>query len=152
VTDVTASDNGLLIMLRVRRLTRKERAAPWAFPYGSHLETCPVRAVQAWLQASEITEGPIFRPVNQHGIIASTRLSDRSVARIIPICGQARRAGPRAVRRPFPPGRVGHSCRRSGVSEHDIARTTGHRSVAVLRSHVRTVTVFERNASASVGL
>ena len=121
-------------------------------PYGSHLETCPVRAVQAWLEASEITEGPIFRPVDQHGIIASTRLSDRSVARIIQ--SAAKRAGL------DPEQFAGHSLRAglataaaaAGVSEHDIARTTGHRSVAVLRRYVRTATVFERNAAASVGL
>jgi len=38
------------------------------------------------------------------------------------------------------------------VSEHGIARTASHRSVAVLRRYVRTATVFERNAAASVGL
>lgn len=152
VTDVTASDNGLLIMLRRSKTDQEGEGRTVGIPYGSHLETCPVRAVQAWLQASEITEGPIFRPVNQHGIIASTRLSDRSVARIIQ--SAAKRAGL------DPEQFAGHSLRAglataaaaAGVSEHDIARTTGHRSVAVLRSHVRTVTVFERNASASVGL
>jgi integrase len=40
----------------------------------------------------------------------------------------------------------------AGVSENDIARTTGHRSIAVLRRYVRTATVFERNAASSVGL
>jgi integrase len=152
VTNVTASDNGLLIMLRRSKTDQEGAGRTVGIPYGSHLETCPVRAVQAWLQASEITKGPIFRPVDQHGIIASTRLSDRSVARIIQ--SAAKRAGL------DPEQFAGHSLRAglataaaaAGVSEHDIARTTGDRSVAVLRRYVRTATVFERNAAASVGL
>jgi integrase len=111
-----------------------------------------VRAVQAWLNLAEIDEGPIFRSVDQHGRIATVRLSDRSVARIIQTA--AKRAGL------DPDQFAGHSLRAglataaaaAGVSEHDIARTTGHRSVAVLRRYVRTATVFERNAAASVGL
>jgi integrase len=39
-----------------------------------------------------------------------------------------------------------------GVSEHGIARTTGHRSAAVLRRYVHAAPVFERNAAAAVGL
>lgn len=152
VTDVTPTDNGLLIMLRRPKTDQEGEGRTVGIPYGSHLETCPVRAVQAWFQSSEITEGPIFRPVDQHGVIGATRLSDRSVARIIQ--SSAKRAGL------DPEQFAGHSLRAglataaaaAGVSEHDIARTTGHRSVAVLRRYVRTATVFERNAAASVGL
>jgi integrase len=152
VTDVTPSDNGLVVMLRRSKTDQEGEGRTVGIPYGSHLETCPVRAVQMWLQTSEITEGPIFRPVDQHGVIGLTRLSDRSVARIIQ--SSAKRAGL------DPEQFAGHSLRAglataaaaAGVSEHDIARTTGHRSVAVLRRYVRAATVFERNAAASVGL
>jgi integrase len=152
VTDVTASDNGLLIMLRRSKTDQEAEGRTVGIPYGSHLETCPVRAVQAWLQTSEITEGPIFRGIDQHGIIARTQLSDRSVARIIQSVAKLAGLDPKQF--------AGHSLRAgldaaaaaAGVSEHDIARTTGHRSFAVLRRYVRTATVFERNAAASVGL
>ena len=54
----------------------------------------------------------------------------------------------------------GHSLRRgfvteaarNGASERAIAKQTGHRSVAVLRSYIEDVTVFEDNAVASLGL
>ena len=54
----------------------------------------------------------------------------------------------------------GHSLRRgfvteaarNGASERAIAKQTGHRSVAVLRSYIEDATVFEDNAVASLGL
>ena len=36
-------------------------------PYGSNPETCPIRALQAWLEAAGINEGPVFRGVTGHG-------------------------------------------------------------------------------------
>src|SRR5690606_4872081 len=56
---------------------------PWA--------TCPVRAVRAWLEASGIVEGTLFRPVDRHGRMADRRLSDKAVALVVKRC--AERAG-----------------------------------------------------------
>jgi len=150
--DVKGTDDGFLVNLRRSKTDQEGEGRTVGIPYGSHPQTCPVRAVQAWLKVAEIDAGPIFRSVDQHGRIATERLSDRSVARIIQ--DAAKRAGM------DPDQFAGHSLRAglataaaaAGVSEHDIARTTGHRSVAVLRRYVRTATVFERNAAASVGL
>ena len=41
---------------------------------------------------------------------------------------------------------------REGVEERDIARTTRHRSVEVLRRYVREASVFRANSSARLGL
>jgi integrase len=152
VADVAEDGNGLVLTLRRSKTDQEGEGRTVGIPYGSHLKTCPVRALRAWLVAVEISDGPIFRPVDQHGKISPSRLTDRSVARIIQTA--ARNAGLE------PTQFAGHSLRAglataaaaAGVSEHDIARTTGHRSVAVLRRYVRAATVFERNAAASVGL
>ena len=39
-------------------------------PWGADPETCPVRALQRWLEASCIAAGPVFRAINQRGRIA----------------------------------------------------------------------------------
>jgi len=52
-------------------------------PYASHLETCPVRSLQDWLEKSGITEGPLFRPIDRFGKMASIRLSAAAVAGIV---------------------------------------------------------------------
>jgi site-specific recombinase XerD len=151
-SDLKGVDSGLLVTLRRSKTDQDAEGRQVGIPYGSHLETCPVRSVRAWLEVSAIGEGPVLRSVDQRGRIGSGRLADRSVARIIQ--DAAERAG-------LDPAQfAGHSLRAglataaaaAGVSEYDIARTTGHRSVAGLRRYVRTATVFERNAAASVGL
>jgi hypothetical protein len=43
------------------------------------LTTCPVKAVKAWLAASGISDGPLFRPVAKGGRLGAQRLTDKSV-------------------------------------------------------------------------
>ena len=52
-------------------------------PLGGSTNTCPVRALHAWLEASEIEHGPVFRPVNRHGQMLAVRRSDRAVAEVM---------------------------------------------------------------------
>jgi integrase len=40
----------------------------------------------------------------------------------------------------------------NGAEEYEIARITGHRSVAVLRKYVRDANLYRNNASARLGL
>jgi hypothetical protein len=44
---------------------------------------CPVEALRAWLEATGIQQGAVFRPINKSGKVAPSRLSDRSVAHIV---------------------------------------------------------------------
>ena len=48
--------------------------------FPSSTEVCTVRSVRAWLDAAGISEGSIFRAVNQNGRVRAARLSDRAVA------------------------------------------------------------------------
>jgi len=47
--------------------------------YGSDPQTCPVRALQAWLATGAIVDGPLFRAVDRAGRIGGGRL----IARIV---------------------------------------------------------------------
>lgn len=152
VPDLSQVDAGTLLTLRRSKTDQEGEGRQVGLPFGSHRETCPVRSLRYWLEVSEICDGPIFRPIDKSGNVAGSRLSDRSVALVVQ--RSAKRAGLDPVT--F----SGHSLRAglataaaaAGVAEADIARTTGHRSVAVLRRYVRTATLFERNAASSVGL
>ena len=152
MADVAQVDAGTLLTVRRSKTDQEGEGRQVGVPYGSRRETCPVRSLRHWLELSDISDGPIFRPVGKGGSVGESRLSDRSIALIVQRA--AKRAGL------DPAAFSGHSLRAglataaaaAGVSEHDIARTTGHRSIAVLRRYVRTATVFERNAAASVGL
>ncbi len=97
---------------------------------------CPVRALRAWLTASGLQSGAVFRKIDRHGYVHD-RLSDRAVALIVK--RSAERAGLDAV------NLAGHSLRsgfvteaaNAGVESRDIMAQTGHRSEAVMRDYIQ---------------
>ena len=105
----------------------------------------------AWLDLLD-GAGPIFRAINKHHRIRSTRLSGYDVARIV------KRT---AVQAGLDPKRyAGHSLRAvlatsaaaAGVDEHSIMQQTGHKSVVVARRYIRDGSLFRGIAAAAVGL
>jgi len=102
------------------------------------------------LEASGIASGPLFVRLDPGA--SKERLSDKSVALIV-----KRRAEQAGL---DPDMFAGHSLRRGfcteaargGASERDIARTTGHRSMVVLRGYVEDGTIFEGAAATALDL
>jgi integrase len=108
----------------------------------------PVEAVQAWLDASGITEGPIFRPVHVGGKITDAALTAHAVAVLIK--HYAKLAGLDAAE--F----SGHSLRsgfltsaaEAGSSIFKMIEVSRHKSVDTLRGYVRRVDLFKEHAGA----
>jgi len=50
-------------------------------PFGRTIH-CPVRALENWLSAARIEDGPVFRPVDRNGRV-SGRLSGEAVSLIV---------------------------------------------------------------------
>ena len=121
-------------------------------PYGSNPATCPVRALQDWLQQCGFAEGPLFRPVDRFGRVASIRLSAAAVADVVKRYAAA--VGLKAS------DFAGHSLRSGlatsaamgGASERSIMNQTGHRSVNMVRRYIRDGSLFRENALSVVGL
>jgi integrase len=61
VAHVTTTRDGLVLYLPRSKSDQEGEGAQVGVPYGSNPATCPVRAVTAWLEASGITAGPLFR-------------------------------------------------------------------------------------------
>jgi hypothetical protein len=59
--DVQITSDGLVITLRRSKTDQEGEGRKVGIPYGSNLETCPVRALRAWQEASTIEAGPLFR-------------------------------------------------------------------------------------------
>lgn len=152
VEDLTPTAEGFVVTLRRSKTDQEGEGETKAIPYGANAETCPARALRAWLDAAGITSGPVFRAVNRHGQVSARRLSDRAVALIVKRSVEA--VGLDASR--F----SGHSLRagfataaaRAGASERDIARVTHHKSDRVLRRYIRDAQVFDNAALSAVGL
>jgi site-specific recombinase XerD len=150
VDDLHFTDQGVHIRMRRSKTDQEGQGRTVSIPRGEHPETCPIHALQTWLDAAGITAGPVFRSVNRYGKVAGRALSPRSVAKILKRA--AERAGIDAA------SIAGHSLRAgmvtqaaiNGAEERDIARTTGHRTVGMVRRYIRDGRAF--GASAQLGL
>src|SRR5262249_27318963 len=103
-------------------------------------------AVNAWIKAAAIEDGPLFRPVARTGKISGRRLSDRAIAELVKT--YARRAGLKAT------DFSGHSLRSGfltsaaarGASIFKMIDVSRHKSVDTLRGYVRDAELFRNHA------
>lgn len=113
--------------------------------------TCPVMALERWIEAAPLAEGPIFRAVDRHGKVSATRLGDRAVALVVQKLAAAADLDASVY--------SGHSLRAGfataaaarDVPEWRIARHTRHKSV-VVRTYIRDGALMTRTPSREVGL
>ena len=152
VYDVTDTNDGLVVIVNRSKTDQEGEGRQVGVPYGSNPTTCPVRASRAWLDASGIDNGPLFRPIDRHGHLGTERLSDRAVAIVVKRTALAAGLDPKLV--------AGHSLRsgmatsaaRAGATEAQIMNQTGHKSLPVLRRYIRRGSLFSENAAARLGL
>ncbi len=150
VADLDFTDHGLYIRMRRSKTDQEGQGRTVAMPSGEHPETCPILALQTWLDTAGITAGPVFRSVNRHGHVAERALSPRSIAKILKRAAMRAGINPASI--------AGHSLRAgmvtqaaiNGVAEREIAKTTGHHSVGMLRRYIRDGRAF--GATGQLGL
>ena len=83
VADVRFVHDGMVLPLRRSKTDQEGAGEQKAIPYGEGPESCPVRALQAWLEAAAIASGPLFRRVTCWGRAGDQRLSDQVVALVV---------------------------------------------------------------------
>lgn len=151
-SDLRFTNEGLIVRVRLSKTDQEGTGDEKGIPYGSRIQTCPVRTLRAWLDTAGISTGAIFRAVDRNGHVRKGRLSDHSVAAIIKEAAKRADLDPAAY--------AGHSLRaglataaaQAGVSERVIMAQTGHKSVQVARRYIRRGDLFRENAAAEVGL
>lgn len=79
--DLKFVDDGCIITLR-RSKTSQSLSREVAIPKGVHEETCPVRALKTWIEASGIESGPVFRRVIKNQV-TEHRLGDESFQKAV---------------------------------------------------------------------
>jgi site-specific recombinase XerD len=152
ITDLEFGREGLKANVQRSKTDQEGQGRRVGLPYGKHAATCPVRAVQDWLEVLAESSGPLFRPIDRHGHIGPGRLTGRAVALIL-----KRAAGAAGL---AADDLAGHSLRSglataaaaAGVSERAIMAQTGHRSLTTVRRYIREGSLFVENAAAKVGL
>jgi integrase len=150
--DTVFTREGLVVSIRRSKTDQEGAGRTIGVPYGSNPATCPVRALQDWLERSGISNGPIFRPISRHGKIAPTRLSGAAVAKIVK--RYAAVIGLDAMEFAAHSLRAGlcTAAAMAGASERAIMAQTGHHGVSMVRRYIRDGSLFRENAAAVVGL
>lgn len=139
VEDLSPSPDGLRVRIARSKTDQQGRGHGLLLVYGQSPNPCPVRALRAWLDASAITSGPLFRRVTRTGAVSSP-LQAEAVATIL-----KRRAKVAGLN---PAEFAGHSLRsgyatqaaRDGHHPTQIADMTRHKDQRVLAGYVRAGT------------
>lgn len=147
LADLQVRREGLVLLVRRSKTDQEGQGLQKGIPRGRDRALCPVRAVEDWVKAAGIAEGPLFRPVDRHGNVGAERLADFTVVRVVKRLAAAIGLDPAEY--------GGHSLRAglataaaaAGKDERDIMRQTGHKSVAMVRRYIRIGELFRGNAA-----
>ena len=153
VDQVAEHTNGLVLAIgRSKTNQTGEQAELAVLPRARMTSRCPVTALQAWLTAAAITDGPVFRAVST-GNRAGTRPMNPASVNVL-VQHAAARAGL------DPAAYSAHSLRAGfvtyahlrGASDRAIAHQTRHQSLATLGQYVRIAEAWDDNAATQLGL
>ncbi|MES5047151.1 site-specific integrase [Rhizobium nepotum] len=146
-------DKGMLVTLRGKTGWREVEIGR-----GSSDSTCPIAAVETWVNFAKLAHGPLFRRVTGQGkAIGAERLNDKEVARLVKRAAMA--AGVRGdlseIERAFKFS--GHSLRAglassAEVDERYVQKQLGHASAEMTRRYQRRRDRFRVNLTKASGL
>jgi integrase len=147
--DIEHVRKGIVLHLRRSKTDQNGIGQQLAIPYG-RTKWCPVSRLDEWMQAAKISFGPVFRPVDRHGIASVSRLSGEAVARIV----KDRAVAAGLERNAY----SGHSLRAGfatsaaalGLPAWQIRAQTRHASEAMLNRYIRVGEMFTCNAAAAL--
>lgn len=147
VEDISFTDEGADVRIRRSKTDQEGAGQEISIPHGTRLR--PVEALQAWLDAARIEDGPIFRPVGKSGSIGQGALTPQSVALIVKryaavsgldvkiFAGHSLRAG------------FVTSAAESGADINRIMDQSRHRDPRTVRLYIRRANRYKDHAGAS---
>lgn len=138
---ITRSKEGILITIRKSKTDQEKKGRDVAIRREEGA-LCPVSAVEAWLEVSEIADGPIFRPIDRVARISGSTLSGDAVSIILK--KRIKAAGYESS------NYSGHSLRagfvtaavNAGVPTWRIRQQTGHTTDMMLDRYIRQAEAF----------
>jgi integrase len=152
VEQLTPHRQGFTIRIPKSKTDQEGKGREIEIPLGAHEVTCPVLALENWLQTAGIKEGFVLRSVGLYGNIGE-ELDKDSIGRIIKkLVKRARLANPKDY--------GGHSLRAgfvtqassNGATDRQIMRQTGHKSRAMIDRYSREEQKDRQAAVSRLGL
>ena len=148
-SDLTWSDQGVVVLVRRSKTDQRGEGKTKAIPFVDG-PMCAAKALQAWITASGVQMGPVFRGFTNAGTLRETALSPQSVAVVVKIAAEAAGLDPDEF--------AGHSlraghvtqARAAGVADSLTMSTTGHKRLEMLDVYDRRNNVFEKTSAGDV--
>jgi integrase len=149
IADISLSSRRATITIRRSKADQEGRGATIGIPRGRR-ETCPVRAIEQWIDRAGLTEGRLFRSVDRHGRIGEA-VSGAAVAEIVK--RSVARVGLDPERYSGHSGRSGFitQAAMNGADIGAIGLHARQRSIATTRGYVQAA-ALDNPAARSVGL
>ena len=147
VEDITFVDDGLRLLIPRSKTDQTGEGVEVAVIRGVRLR--PVAALKAWLAASGITTGPVFRPVKLGGKIVDEAMRGNAVARVLK--KHCRRLGIDPTNYSAHSLRAGliTSSAEANANIFRIQLVSRHRSLESLQGYVRSTDIFKEHCTAS---
>ena len=152
---VTITADGLRLLIPRAKGDQTGKGATLGIPRGQSAETCPVRAIEAWLQASGCRYGPVFRGVDRRGVIGLNALHPDAVRQIL-----IRRAGLAGLQPPQGERLSPHGLRAgfitqayiNGARDEQIMDHTRQKDLRTMRGYVRRAKLVIDSPAKLLGL
>lgn len=146
---------GLRLLIPRAKTDQEGQGAEIGVPRGAKLETCPVRAIEAWLRASDCQYGPVFRKVDRWGSVEQTSLHPNALPKIL-----ARRMAKAGLTVSGLERLSAHGLRagliteayKAGARDEAIMEHSRHKDVRTMRSYVRRAKLLAESPAKLVGL
>jgi len=150
IEDINFVESGAIINLRRSKTDQQGRGQKKAISYCSNKDTCPIHALQEWIESAGISSGALFVSMDRHNNLKQ-RITSQSIALVIKeyaklvgydikdFSGHSLRSG------------FATQASKNGVSDHKIKEHGGWRS-SVYHQYIRSGELFHNNASAMLGL
>jgi integrase len=137
---VFTAEGGLRLLVPRAKGDPEGEGAWIGIPRGERPETCPVRALAAWRDASGRADGPVFRKVDCWGQLGQDALHPDAVRQIL-----SKRAAAAGIRVPAAERLSPHGLRAgfvtqayaAGARDEQIMAHTRHRDLKTMRGYVR---------------
>jgi len=152
---LTFTSEGMRLLIPRAKTDQAGEGTEIGIPRGAKPETCPVRAVEAWLRASDCLFGPVFRKVTMWGTVERTALHPNALpkilARRVAMAGLTAAATERLSAHGLRAGFITEAYK-AGARDEAIMAHSRHQDVRTMRGYVRRAKLIGDSPAQLLGL
>lgn len=152
---LTFTAEGMKLLIPRAKTDQEGQGAEIGIPRGMKPETCPIRAMEFWLRASDCQYGPVFRKVDRWGTVEQTCLHPDALPKIlkrrIAMAGLTSSGLERLSAHGLRAGFITEAYK-AGANDEAIMEHSRHKDVRTMRGYVRRAKLVSDSPAKLVGL